>query len=239
MSFEKPSVIGTVPPYVSATDGIVEMTVDALGMWILERLKSKLPSLKTKNGSEVIYYSWYYDQKPGNPQSLLKSPAVAIDIMLTSELRLGDIIGDGIGGFVPGGVRTARISVAIIANSARYASSLDALIAQQMDLMSGDIDSPVMYCQRTSYADDRGFTGSERFLANTLWQNMNETVFVRMSTFFMGLVEQFRTGLPELDDSWTGVSGSSATETTVDDIVISGYPTAHRSLRITFTPNIP
>ena len=238
MSFDPPTIKGTISPYRSQVyQTFAEHAQEAIAAWILEQLKTKYPTHNSMGGPIPINYSYFFDLTPKAFQDM-SLPAVAIDVVLAEYPTLGSVIGAGSGGYAAGMLRDVEIGLVIFGNSARLSASVDAAVsAQLVRLINHTPDIPIIFATKYHLADDRGFSSIDRFVMTSLWQNLPDEVFVKITWYKSAVVEEFIDDT--IDNVWSGMVGGVAQEYDVDGDQSSGITPSHVTLTFKFTPTIP
>lgn len=236
-TFDPPNIKGAISPFRSGIyDTFAEHASDIIGLWIIEQLKTLYPTHKTKGGDQIIYYSWFFDLQPKEP-NVMALPAVAVDVVIAEHPTLGTAIGDGEGGVVAGALRDAEIAIVVIANSARMSASIEGRVARILDrVINFAEDIPLTHVTKYHFADDRGFSSIDRFVMTSLWQNLSDEAFVKLTFYNSGFVEDY---IEDTDEIWAGLVGGINLGITADSEQDSGNSPSHVTLSFKFTPTIP
>ena len=239
MSFDAPTIKHGISPYrsVNFPTNFGEHSVEAIASWILDTLNTLYPNFKTASGDRPINYSYFFDLNPKN-MNALSLPAVAVDVVLSEYGTLGSLIGAGDGGYAAGDLREVEIGIVVFATSARRVSAIEAMISRKLDRYINNTPGiPILYVNKTHMADDRGFSTMDRFVMTSLWQNIPDEVFVKLTFMRSAIVEDYIDD--DLDNVWTGIVGGINQSITTGGVQISGNGPSHVSLSVKFTPTIP
>jgi hypothetical protein len=234
MSWSKP----VAPGFISRYDPIAKSTsgsaAESVGMWLLEQLREKYPKHRDEGGLVDITYEWFFSLEPKTAISL---PAVAIGVMTAEYPKLGSALHAGEGAIVPGELKDAEILLVVLANNVKLRDGIEDRLSRWINkIINHGVDIPLRFATKYDPGDDRGFTQIDRFVISSLWQNLTDEAFVKVSMFRTGYVEDYVEPEDGLGSIWNGIVGSAN---------VSGGVTArvsglgHRSLSVLFTPTMP
>ncbi len=230
MSFEKPVIPGAISTYYSTVQSLSDSAAESLGMWVLEQLKLKYPQHRDVGGLVDIHYQWFFSL---DPDTAAKLPSVAIGVMTAEHPRLGSTLNAGDGAIVPGELKDAQILAVVLANNTKLRDGIEDKVGRWLGrIINHAQGSPFRYLTKYDFGDDRGFTQVDRFVISSLWQNLTDEAFVKVTMFNTGYVEAY-VEPTDVGIFWNGIAGSAVV---TGDIGARVSGLGHRSLRITFTP---
>lgn len=231
MSFEKPNMPGGASIYYPVAQSTAGSAAESLGMWLIEQLQAKYSYHRDHGGLVPIYYQWFFSL---DPETAAKLPSVAIAVMTAEYPRLGSYLHAGDGAIIPGELRDAEILVCVLANNTKLRDGIEDRLSRWVSkIINGAENVPFRFLTKYDHGDDRGFSSIDRFVISSLWQNLTDEAFVKMTFFKTGYVEDYIEPEDGLGSYWQGVVGST--------VYLSGDVTAratglgHRSLAFSFT----
>jgi hypothetical protein len=218
MSWEKPILSGGMSQYNPVQQGMTHSAAESAGKWIIDQLREHYPTHRTIAGDVPIGYEWFFDL---SPKTTITLPTVAIGVMTAEHLRLGSAMQDDHGTVVPGELFDSVIVIVVLANNSPMRDGIEHRLARKLlRIINFTKGTPFRYGSKRDFGDDRGFSSIDRFVISSLWQNLTDEAFVKVTTFTTGWVEDFVE--PE-DDYWLGVAGVLAVD-------VSPSPPSNRSL---------
>jgi len=240
MSWQKGTGKGAVGIYFPKKQGFATTPIEAVGMFIIDKLEELLPSIKWGDDEIPIKYNWV---SPQTPKSVIDSPAIALSIDLVEMGKLGQFLETNDStSIVAGGLYELRIMFVIISPNTKIRDALENLLDRKlMVFINTTNDHPIQFIRKDEFGWERGFNQSQQNVYTVLYQNETDMEFVKTVEYRGSILQDF-IDPDNTSNIWLGVIGSiSGTyeESSISEVksfkIMGG---SHISLRITYQPGI-
>lgn len=240
MSWQNGTARGSVGIYFPRKQGFVTTPIEAVGMFIIDKLEELLPSIKWGDDELPIRYTWF---SPQTPKSVIDSPAIALSIDLAEIGKLSQfLVASDNSSLVAGGLYELRIMFVILSPNTKIRDALENMLDRKlMVFINTTSGHPIQYLEKDEFGWERGFNQAQQNVYTVLYQNDTDMEFVKTVEYRGAILQDF-VDPDDTSNVWMGVIGSisgtyeeSSTSEVKTFKIMGGN---HISLRITYQPGV-